>query len=229
MNPKLLLRSALHDVLYHSYVKSRMRREVTTTILQRPFLVVPTVFHPRFYYSSRIFVNFIRTLDLVGKKVLDMGTGSGVLAVFAALQGANVTAVDKNPEAVRCAEFNSEKNGVGDKVRVLLGDLFSPLNGDDRFDYMFFNPPFYPREPSSLADLAWKAGKRFRLLLPFVQEAQTHLERGGRIYLIVSSDVSVEHLLELFRRRGYSVQARFKKNLLFERMIIYELVLDRCG
>lgn len=223
MNPKLLLRSMVHDVLYHSYVRSRLHKTAATTIRGRQFVIYPTVFHPRLFYSSKIFVDFIHTLDLGGKKVLDMGTGSGVLAVFAALQGAAVTAVDKNPDAVRCANENTVRNYVGHRVRILHGDLFLPLTKGERFDYILFNPPSYPREPTSAADLAWKAGKRFRLVAPFIHGAHNHLTLEGKIFLIVSSDVAVSLLLDLFRAEGYRVRVAFKRNLIFERMFIYEL------
>ncbi len=222
MSPKLLLRSMVYHVLYYSYVRSRLNRTVTTTIGGRPFVVDPSVFHPRFFFSSKIFVDFVRTLDLDGKTILDMGTGSGILAVFAALQGAIVTAVDKNPAAVRCAHENCTRNNVAHRVRTLQGDLFSPFSNGERFDYILFNPPFYAQEPSSVADIAWKAGKDFRLLVPFIRDARRHLRPDGTIFLIISSDVAVDVLLDLFRAEGFHFRVCLKRNLLLERMMIYE-------
>ncbi len=225
MKPRQLLRRVVFQIFYHLYVKPRMKRTVTTSVRGHPFVVYPSVFHPSLFLSSKIFVDFITTLDLNGKKVLDMGTGSGVLAVFAAFQGATVIAIDKNAEAVRCAHTNGQQNNVGHRIRVLHGDFFSPIPSSDRFDYIFFNPPFYPQEPSSTADLAWKAGDRFRLLAPFARGARPHLEPHGKIFLILSSDVDFGVFLEVFRMEGYHVRPRLERNLLFERMCIYELGL----
>ena len=61
--------------------------------------------------------------------ILDLGTGSGIGALFAARAGCLVTAVDINPEAVRCARINALMNRLEERVQVLEGDLFAPVAG----------------------------------------------------------------------------------------------------
>ena len=78
--------------------------------------------------------------------MLDLGTGSGVGAVFAAQWAGQVVAVDVNPAAVRCARINVLLHGVEDRVDVLQGDLFEPVAGE-RFDVILFNPPYFPGQP----------------------------------------------------------------------------------
>ncbi len=76
--------------------------------------------------------------------VLDLGTGSGCVAVSIAhkVKAARVTAVDVSPAAAGVAARNAEKHGVGDRVAVLVGDLFAPLPADARFDLIVSNPPY---------------------------------------------------------------------------------------
>jgi release factor glutamine methyltransferase len=70
------------------------------------------VFHPRYYLSSESFAEFISRLDLSGKRVADVGTGSGILALAAARAGAeNVIAADINPNAALTAAENARANG----------------------------------------------------------------------------------------------------------------------
>ena len=73
-----------------------------------------------------------------GGTLLDVGTGSGILALCAAKLGAeDITAVDIDPDAVRVAKENAERNGVSDKIDVREGDLIQGL--DQSFDFAAAN------------------------------------------------------------------------------------------
>ncbi len=82
--------------------------------------------------------------DRTGPRVLDLGTGSGCLAVAVAWKHktAQVTAIDISPEALAVASRNAVKHGVSDRVRFLEGDLYSPLPAEERFDIILSNPPY---------------------------------------------------------------------------------------
>lgn len=127
-----------------------------------------------------------------GAAVLDVFTGSGVLAVAAAGAGAaSVTAVDISRRAVACARINGRLNGV--KLRALRGDLFAPVAGE-RFDAIVANPPYLPGEgPADDARggaRAWEGGTDGRALLDrLCVEAHEHLHPRG-VLLVVQSSVS---------------------------------------
>ena len=80
--------------------------------------------------------------------VIDLCTGSGAVAVSVAYEapGAVVYATDLNPLAVETAARNADAAGVGDRIHVLEGDLFTPLPGDlrGRVDLVLANPPYIP-------------------------------------------------------------------------------------
>ncbi len=77
-------------------------------------------------------------------RVLDLGTGSGVLALLAAGMGGTVTATDITDRACTFARFNAAFNGLA--VDVLQGDLFAPVAGE-RFDLVVSQPPFVVQPP----------------------------------------------------------------------------------
>ncbi len=171
-------------------------------------LTIPAgVFHPKFFLSSRILLKEIDRLDLAGRRVLDMGTGSGILALAAARKGASVLAVDINPAAVSTAERNAAANGLGGQVSVTRSDLFDGI-AEETFDLIIWNPPFYPRVPGTMEEAAWNAGEQYRTIERFAGEAHRHLRTGGTCLLIFSSDMDIPALAGMFGREGLVSDAK---------------------
>lgn len=132
----------------------------------------------------------------VGGSVLDLCTGSGLLAVLAARhRRAEVIAVDRSRRAVLTARLNARLNDV--RLRAIRGDLFAPL-GVRRFDLIVSNPPYLPTTdgapgPHSRAR-AWEAGPAGRQFLDRIcREAASHLNPAG-VLLLVHSSVCGEDL-----------------------------------
>jgi release factor glutamine methyltransferase len=152
-----------------------------------------------------------------GARVLDVCTGSGLLAVTAALDGAQATAVDVSRRAVLCAALNARLNGV--RVRALRGDLFAPVRGE-RFDAIVSNPPYLPAEDDALPThgprRAWDAGRDGRAVLDrLCAEAPDHLSPGGILLLVHSSLCNVEATLTALNAGGLrtDVTARHRGTL----------------
>ena len=179
--PKKILESVLHFLAYHFILSRRSTRHVTVAGLD--LTVGPTVFDPRFFLTSAFFAEFILGLDLRGKRVADVGTGSGILAIAAAKAGASeVVAIDINPYAVAATNVNAKKNGVAGTVKAIIGHLLSPVPAGARFDLILTNPPFFEGQPRDVADRANRraaelantfgnhVGRRKKLISLFVQQ-----------------------------------------------------------
>jgi release factor glutamine methyltransferase len=143
-----------------------------------------------------------------GARVLDLCSGSGALAIRAALGGPRVvTAVDVSRRAVLTIRANAALNRV--RVRALRGDLFAAVAGE-RFDAIVSNPPYVPSPTDDLPARgrarAWDAGRDGRALLDRIcDRARAHLRPGGRLLLVHSSLLGVEPTMDALRARGLAV------------------------
>ncbi|MFD3663740.1 HemK2/MTQ2 family protein methyltransferase [Streptomyces sp. NPDC058659] len=119
---------------------------------------------------------------------LEIGTGTGALALHAARRGATVTAVDVSWPAVATARVNALVRGL--PLRVLHGDFAARTKGR-RFDLVVTNPPYVPapwaRLPTRGAERAWDAGPDGRLVIDRICAAASVLLRPGGVLLMVHS------------------------------------------
>ena len=139
-----------------------------------------------------------------GARVLDVCTGSGVVALAAATTGADVTAVDVSRRAVWTVRLNARRNGL--RVRALRGRSFAPVAGE-RFDLVVSNPPYVPSPraevPTRGAARAWEAGHDGRVVLDqLCDEVPAHLRPGGAVLLVHSALIGEDATLTRLRRAG---------------------------
>jgi release factor glutamine methyltransferase len=148
--------------------------------------------------------------DRLRGEVLDLCTGSGVLAISAARAGRPTTAVDLSRRALFATRLNARLNGA--EVAVLRGDLYSRVAGL-RFDVILSNPPYIPVPPSSQGEVgshAWDAGGDGRLVLdPLCRGAADHLKPGGEVLIVHSSLAWVERTLEMLTDTGLAAGVVF--------------------
>src|SRR3989304_1477034 len=130
----------------HQGLGRRCRRLTLETVEGVPLIVLPEVFNPVLFRTGAFLARTLAAQSPAWQKpgaarALDLGTGCGIGAIFAARLGYTAVGVDINPQAVRCARVNVLLNGLEDRVEVRPGDLLGPVAGE-RFDLVLFNPPF---------------------------------------------------------------------------------------
>lgn len=182
--------------LQRAILRRRIGRLVVEHMDGLTVVVLPDVFNPAIFRTSAVLLGAIDTHVRPGTRVLDLGTGTGVAAIRAAVAGARVTAVDVNAEAVRCARINAILNHVDDRVEVRHGDLFAPVAGE-RFDLVVCNPPFFRGRPVDRRDRAWRSED---FLDRFGAGLVDVLAPGGQALLVFSSHADEATLLDALAR-----------------------------
>jgi release factor glutamine methyltransferase len=219
---KTMLERVLHFLAYHFILSRRSIRRASVAGLD--LTVRPTVFDPRFFLTSTLFAEFVLDLDLRGKRVADIGTGSGILAIAAAKAGAaEVIAVDINPNAVASTNENAKSNHVDTVVKAMTGHLLSPVPASYRFDVILSNPPFFEGQPRDLADRAWYAGPKFQGIAALFEQASQRLAPDGRVYLALSSSCDLAAFTSMIESAGMTSRLLKQKWFVFESIILYEL------
>jgi release factor glutamine methyltransferase len=186
-----------------------------------PFLVIPSVFNPKVPRTGEFLASLLDS-NLVGRshEVLDMGTGSGVCAVFAAKHARRVVAVDINPAAVRCARINVLLNGMDAAIEVRQGDLFAPVRGE-RFDLIVFNPPFLRGTPRDDRDKAWRSSD---VAERFTGGLRAHLKPEGSAVVILSTFGDGNYFLEESYRQGLEISVLAERRFVNERLTVFRLM-----
>ncbi len=182
---------------YKKHLESNERVAVDFNGLK--LVVLPNVFVPVPWDYNLLSKTVLKEVD-PADKVLDMGTGTGVQAILAASKSTDVTAVDVNPFAVKCAKLNSELNNVSSRVRVNQSDLFE--NVIEKFDIIIFDPPFRWSKPRDLWERS-SADENYVTMKGFFSQAKNYLKPNGRLLIHFGTSGDLSHLKQVIRKNGY--------------------------
>ncbi|MBI0583838.1 MAG: methyltransferase [Methanomassiliicoccus sp.] len=153
-----------------------------------------------------------------GERVLEMGCGTGLISCHLSAGGGVLVAADINPRAAACTRANLDRNHLPGEV--VESDLFSNVAGT--FDLMVFNPPYLAVDEEGTLERAWAGGEEgMDVLAPFLREARTRLRPGGRIVLLLSSEMerrALDLALDAFARRRLASRRYFFEELWVEEL-----------
>jgi len=207
-----VLLTPLRKILRIASDIKRLEEGVFIPALDASLAVFPTVFAP---VDQKVVNLFAERVEVgPGERVLDVGTGTGVLAFIVALRGARVTATDRNAEAARNARLNARRLGLEGCVEVPDPcDLFDGVEGR-RFDHILFNAPWLRGAPRTAYEAAlYDDG---RVIARFFEGVPDHLKAGGTVWLLYADvfertgDGALAHVGDLLDRNGLAVRRRWR-------------------
>jgi release factor glutamine methyltransferase len=183
---------------------------VSVEDLPKPLAQFETVFwDPRDTPSLR---KLMRTTDAVkGKRVFEIGTGTGLLAACALQAGAtHAVATDINPNAVLNARYNGAALGFAARLEVRQVALdrqeaYAVMRDDEQFDVIVSNPPWVNRVPQRIAEFALYDAS-FRLLRTLLDGLPKHLRPGGKALLAYGCVDGIKTLQAECAKRGYAIR-----------------------
>ena len=203
---------------YHFWYHRKPRKYVFDRVYT---WVQPSVFSPINTVSTKVFLDYISTLNLSGKKVLELGCGSGIISIQSAFQGAHVTASDIHEIAVKSVVKTAQDQNL--LVTGIVSDLFNELLGVS-FDYIFINPPYYPKNPHNLEENAWFCGENFDFFEKlFIQLSVLELDKT-QVLMILSNACDLDQISSKAEKEQLELNEVHKVKLTFETNSIYRVV-----
>lgn len=211
--------------IYQDVIKRRTAREPLQYITgirefwSLDFHVSPAVLIPRpetEFLLDRV-LSVCRQYEITPRAILDMCTGSGVIAVILAqeLSAASIVAVDKSEQALQIASRNLDNHNVADRVQLVCSDLFSVFSKNRQFDLIVSNPPYVAThyletmqpevkfwEPHSAL---FAGAKGLDIIIKLADSGHKHLNSGGWMFIEIGDDQSedVEQLFMSHKSRAY--------------------------
>lgn len=182
--------------------------------------ITPGVFHPKFFYSSKIFAEFIESLTLKNKRVLDLGAGSGILALNVAKSGGISTASDISDLAIQNVKINAELNIL--KISIIKSDLFDDIP-KQIFDYIFINPPYYEKNPENEPDFAWYCGNEFQYYSKLFDQITDYINVDSKVFMILSETCDLKSIMSIANNYYVKFNEIYQKKVFFEQFFIFEI------
>jgi methylase of polypeptide subunit release factors len=164
---------------------------------------------PSEYTAALIQVLQARAATVRGARVLEVGSGSGVvLAALGGLGAASLCGIDIEEDAVASGMLLLAELGHGEAAELYLGDMWLPVAGR-RFDLIVANLPHFPMERSDIPGRlpTWSAGgvNGRALLDPFLEELDAHLVAGGSALITHNGFVDLDRSREILARHGLAL------------------------
>lgn len=182
--------------------------------------IAPEVFHPGFFFSTQLLVQYISGLALQKKRLLELGCGSGLIAMIAAKKGAAVTATDINPVAIAFLKKNCLYNKL--ELEIYQSDLFDHIPGK-QFDIIAINPPYYKKDPVTLQDHAWFCGEQGQYFSRLFETTGRHIHAGTTILMVLFEGCDMKMIKGFAAANNFVLNCVLSKQNMLEKNCIYKI------
>jgi release factor glutamine methyltransferase len=211
---------SLAAVFYKPLLVKWLSKERTYTHQGTRLKIHPQVFHPGFFFSTKILLQNLAGLTLQGKTLLELGAGSGLISISAAKAGAKVTATDINPVAIDYLRQNMQLNGVD--LKLIFSDLFK-LIPQQCFDIIAINPPYYFETPSNFAQHAWYCGRNGEYFHGLFKSLSNYIDQKTVILMVLCEGSNRAAIHSIGKEYGFGFECVQTAQNLIERNYIYQI------
>lgn len=188
-----------------------LRKERKYTYRGVTVTVLPGVFHPGFFYSTKFLLDYIGTQSVAGRTFLELGCGTGLLSVIASKAGARVTASDLNSRAIRNVVRNAELNGIA--IQSIHSDLFDKIE-KQTFDWIIINPPYYARRAETEEALAWYCGENFEYFQKLFTSLQHYIDEMSHVIMVLTKGSEIDQIIAIAKKNHFDFEM-IRENVVF--------------
>jgi release factor glutamine methyltransferase len=217
------MKTTLRNIVAHTYkpfLEKYLSKKRIYTYGKIRLQIPPEVFHPGFFTSTQFLLQYIRNLELQGKKFLEPGAGNGLISVYAAKQRAKVTATDINPVAIEYLKINSLENDV--QVNIIQSDLFENIPVQ-QFDIIAINPPYYKKNPQTLLDHAWYCGENGEFFFQLFAHLSRYIHNRSEVLMVLCDGCDIGMIKHAGNKNGITLNCVDTKQTLIEKNFIYKI------
>jgi len=220
------LQKAYANYFLKPFLKRYLRYERTFRHNSLELKIYPGVFHPKYFFSTKILVDFLDTLDVENKSFCEVGAGSGLISFVAYRKKALVTALDINPTAIKGLRENLEKNfGDAKEFSIFQSDLFASVP-QSSFDIVFINPPYFFKNVSGEDELAWNCGENGEYFSALFSQLSGFTHAQSEVYMILSENCELSRIETIAKSRNIAMQLNHEMKIKWEKSYIFKLIIS---
>lgn len=182
--------------------------------------ILPGVFHPGFFFSTKFLISYLDNFELKDKRVLELGAGSGMISVYCSKKGADIYASDISLSAIENIRINASLNNC--LINVVHSDLFDSIPGN-KFDFIVINPPYFPENPKSESEYAWFCGREFQYYEKLFKQIPEYLSTSTVAVMVLSEDCDIIKIKSLADKNKIEMKLIETKKFFGEKNFIFQL------
>ena len=194
-------------------VRWYLRKERKYTYHGTTVTVLPGVFHPGLFYSTKFLVDYLDNQPLMGKSLLELGCGTGLISIIAAKAGSEVTATDLSSKAIENIKLNVRQQGVS--IHIIQSNLFESIERK-KFDWIVINPPYYARTPESEEELAWYAGEDFEYFHRLFSSLRDYMHDTTQVIMVLTKGSEISRISTIGAENGFEFELLKEKDVFFD-------------
>lgn len=215
---KLLKR--LISPIYKHFIGRIIEKDRMINLEGLDIMVKKGVFHPSFFFSTGTLLDFLKTVDLKNRTLLELGCGSGAISLYAASAGADVTASDISPLVIEALIENADRNQLD--LQIYLSDLFEEIPLTE-FEYIIINPPYYPKNPENMEQRAWFCGENFEYFKGLFSQLEPYFNADSHCLMILSEDCDVSSINNIARKHGLVLEEMLQVSNWWEENTVFKV------
>lgn len=180
----------------------------------------PQVFHPGFFFSTKLLLRHLSGFTLHGKQLLELGAGSGLISISAARNGACVTASDINPVATEYLKRNALYNKV--QLTVIHSDIFGNIP-KNVYEIIAINPPYYFRQPVDWKQYAWNCGESGEYFRDLFSSLGNYIDTESVVLMVLCEAANRSRVRQIANGYGFEMECVKEVSNLLEKNFIYQI------